>query len=1085
MSKALTVYKASAGSGKTFTLAVEYIKLLVKNPQSYRHILAVTFTNKATEEMKMRILSQLYGISKQLPESNDYMERILESTDLSAEQVSERAGMALHLLLHNYNYFRVETIDTFFQSVLRNLARELDLTANLRVGLNDTQVEEQAVDRLIDRLTHSDVMLQWILKYIMESISEDRSWNIIGQVKQFGRTIFRDYYKEHSLTLNQKLDEEGFLEGYMGQMRQIKKSAAEHMQQYADSFFDTLQSEGLSDSDLPYGKSGVAGFFYKLRNGQLDEGIVGARVADCQGDPSKWYKKSADNRDHIHALADSTLIPLLRQAMEDRPRQYRLFKSADLILRHLNQLRLLGSIERQVRLMNEEANRFLLSDTQQLLHSLIKDSDSPFIFEKIGTQLEHVMIDEFQDTSTVQWQNFKVLLEECMSHADTENLIVGDVKQSIYRWRSGDWRLLNAIDREFPHADQVMDILPLKTNYRSERNIIDFNNAFFTEAARQEYEQQQELYPSGAEQLRHAYADVAQEIPQKRAQNGYVNVQLLPADDYHEQMLATLGDAIAGLLERGVAPRQMAILVRTNRYIPLIADYLAEQMPQVPIVSDEAFRLDASTAVCLIVQTMQLLTHPDDILSKATVAKIYQRSVLGNKAADNELFIVGRPLDDLLPEAFVQHTDDLLQLPLYELAERLYSIFQLERLNEQSAYICAFYDQLNKFTQDESTDITAFIREWEETICAKTIQSTETDGIRILSIHKSKGLEFEHVIIPYCDWRLEHADILWCHPHEAPFDALPIVPVDYSGKQMMGTIFEHDYLDERLQNTVDNLNLLYVAFTRAEKSLFVIGRRDDKSSRSVLVQNVVTQLKLPNATLDGEEDAEAPLTFTYGNLVHSFPQERSVAMQSPAERSVAMPSKTSNVFLAPVTPKQLTLETFEPLTEFRQSNQSREFIEGDDQESSLSYIKMGSVLHEVFSTIRTTADIDRALQQLQHDGVLYDDEVTREKVSALLRKRLESPRVKDWFSDRWQLFNECKIIFFEDGVMKERRPDRVMTDGRETHVVDFKFGNPHEEYHEQVREYMSLLRSMQMPRVRGWLWYIYINKVEEVREDER
>ena len=1085
MSKALTVYKASAGSGKTFTLAVEYIKLLVKNPQSYRHILAVTFTNKATEEMKMRILSQLYGISKQLPESNDYMERILESTDLSAEQVSERAGLALHLLLHNYNYFRVETIDTFFQSVLRNLARELDLTANLRVGLNDTQVEEQAVDRLIDRLTHSDVMLQWILKYIMESISEDRSWNIIGQVKQFGRTIFRDYYKEHSLTLNQKLDEEGFLEGYMGQMRQIKKSAAEHMQQYADSFFDTLQSEGLSDSDLPYGKSGVAGFFYKLRNGQLDEGIVGARVADCQGDPSKWYKKSADNRDHIHALADSTLIPLLRQAMEDRPRQYRLFKSADLILRHLNQLRLLGSIERQVRLMNEEANRFLLSDTQQLLHSLIKDSDSPFIFEKIGTQLEHVMIDEFQDTSTVQWQNFKVLLEECMSHADTENLIVGDVKQSIYRWRSGDWRLLNAIDREFPHADEVMDILPLKTNYRSERNIIDFNNAFFTEAARQEYEQQQELYPSGSEQLRHAYADVAQDIPQKRAQNGYVNVQLLPANDYHEQMLATLGDAIAGLLERGVAPRQMAILVRTNRYIPLIADYLAEQMPQVPIVSDEAFRLDASTAVCLIVQAMQLLTHPDDILSKATVAKIYQRSVLGNKAADNELFIVGRPLDDLLPEAFVQHTDDLLQLPLYELAERLYSIFQLERLNEQSAYICAFYDQLNKFTQDESTDITAFIREWEETICAKTIQSTETDGIRILSIHKSKGLEFEHVIIPYCDWRLEHADILWCHPHEAPFDALPIVPVDYSGKQMMGTIFEHDYLDERLQNTVDNLNLLYVAFTRAEKSLFVIGRRDDKSSRSVLVQNVVTQLKLPNATLDGEEDAEAPLTFTYGNLVHSSPQERSVAMQSPTERSVAMPSKTSNVFLAPVTPKQLTLETFEPLTEFRQSNQSREFIEGDDQESSLSYIKMGSVLHEVFSTIRTTADIDRALQQLQHDGVLYDDEVTREKVSALLRKRLESPRVKDWFSDRWQLFNECKIIFFEDGVMKERRPDRVMTDGRETHVVDFKFGNPHEEYHEQVREYMSLLRSMQMPRVRGWLWYIYINKVEEVREDGR
>ena len=1076
MVKQLTVYKASAGSGKTFTLAVEYIKLLIQNPQNYRSILAVTFTNKATEEMKMRILSQLYGISRQLPDSNDYMERILELTGLPARQVSERAAIALHLLLHNYNYFRVETIDTFFQSVLRNLARELDLTANLRVGLNDTQVEEQAVDRLIDRLTHSDVLLQWILKYIMETISEDRSWNIIGQVKQFGRTIFRDYYKEHSQNLKQKLDEKGFLDAYMGQMRQIRKSAAEHMRQYADSFFDTLQAEGLSDSDLPYGKSGVAGFFYKLRNGQLDEGIVGARVADCQGDPAKWYKKSAANREHIHALADSTLIPLLRQAMEDRPRQYRLFKSADLILRHLNQLRLLGSIEQQVRQMNEEANRFLLSDTQQLLHALIKDSDSPFIFEKIGTQLEHVMIDEFQDTSTVQWKNFKVLLEECMSHVDTENLIVGDVKQSIYRWRSGDWRLLNAIDREFPHADKVMDILPLKTNYRSERNIISFNNAFFTEAALQEYEQQRELFPSGAEQLRHAYADVAQEIPRKRKHNGYVHIQLLPSKEYNVQMLTLLGDIVSRLLEQGMLPRQMAILVRTNRYIPLIADYLAERMPQVHIVSDEAFRLDASTSVCLLIQAMQLLTHPDDNLAKATVAKIYQRSVLGNTAADNELFIAGRPLDDLLPETFVQHTAELLQLPLYELAERLYSIFQLDRLSEQSAYICAFYDQLNKFAQDESTDITAFIREWEETICAKTIQSTETDGIRILSIHKSKGLEFEHVIIPFCDWKLEHADILWCQPQEAPFDALPIVPVDYSGKQMMGTIFEQDYLNEQLQNTVDNLNLLYVAFTRAEKSLFVIGRRDDKSSRSVLIQHVLSQMNLPDATLEGEEDDESPLTFTFG----TFPPSESSNPESESLASKKHSSKNDNVFLAPVTPKQMTLETFESKTEFRQSNQSRDFISGDEQEQSLSYIKIGSVLHEVFSTIRTTADINRALQQLQHDGVLYDDEVTREKVTSMLRKRLESDRVRDWFSDRWQLFNECKILFFENGVMKERRPDRVMTDGQETHVVDFKFGNPCDEHLEQVREYMSLLRSMQMPHVRGWLWYVYINKVVEV-----
>ena len=510
MVKPLTVYKASAGSGKTFTLAVEYIKLLVKNPTSYRNILAVTFTNKATEEMKMRILSQLYGISRGLSDSNSYLQRLREETEMSDEMIRERAGEALHLLLHNYNYFRVETIDSFFQSVLRNLARELDLTANLRVSLNDIQVEEQAVERLIDSLTHSDVMLQWLLNYIMEKINDDHSWNIIGQVKQFGKTIFSDYYKEQSEKLKSTLEQPGFIEGYAKQLQDIRRDAAAHMKALGDRFFDILEGEGISVDELAYGNKGVASFFQKLREGTMDEQSVGKRACECREDASKWYTKKSERPEFIHAVAEESLMPLLAQAMDERPRQWRLYQSADLTLRHLTQLRLLGSIEQKVRTLNNESNRFLLSDTQQLLHALISDSDSPFIFEKIGTQLEHVMIDEFQDTSTIQWKNFKVLLSECMSHQDSESLIVGDVKQSIYRWRSGDWRLLNAIDREFPYADETVEIKPLETNYRSERNIIAFNNAFFTEAARQEYEAQREESPAGAEQLRHAYADVNQ-----------------------------------------------------------------------------------------------------------------------------------------------------------------------------------------------------------------------------------------------------------------------------------------------------------------------------------------------------------------------------------------------------------------------------------------------------------------------------------------------------------------------------------------------------------------------------------------------
>ena len=531
--KPLTVYKASAGSGKTFTLATEYIKLVVENPQSYRNILAVTFTNKATEEMKIRILSQLYGIWKKLPDSAKYMEVICEKTGQTEAFVSERAGIALSNLLHNYNYFRVETIDTFFQSVLRNLARELDLTANLRIGLNDTQVEELAVDQLIQDLHTTDVLLQWLLKYIMENISDDKSWNVIGQIKTFGKTIFRDDYKHVSQILRQKMEEPGFFDQYTTRLKELRQAAEERMKQFAHDFFETISNEGLSIDDFPYGKSGVCSFFLKLQDGLFDESIVGKRVTDCVGDPEKWCKKTHPRKELIYSLADTTLGNILHMAMEERPRQWKLYQSADLTLRHLSQLRLLSSIENKVRELNESANRFLLSDTQQLLHALIDGSDTPFIFEKIGTQLQHVMIDEFQDTSTVQWQNFKVLLSEAMSQEGAENLIVGDVKQSIYRWRSGDWRLLNDIQTQFPSPEAQLDIRTLSTNYRSQRNIIEFNNSFFRTAAELEYLTLQDN--SEASALQRAYADVEQAVPDGLENNGQISIQLLPADEYQEK----------------------------------------------------------------------------------------------------------------------------------------------------------------------------------------------------------------------------------------------------------------------------------------------------------------------------------------------------------------------------------------------------------------------------------------------------------------------------------------------------------------------------------------------------------------------
>ncbi len=1080
MVKPLTVYKASAGSGKTFTLATEYIRLLVENPTSYRNILAVTFTNKATEEMKMRILSQLYGIWKQLPESADYMKVIQEKTGFGEELISERAGIALQNLLHNYNYFRVETIDTFFQSVLRNLARELELTTNLRIGLNDHQIEDIAVDQLIADLNTTDIVLQWIIRYIMESISDDRSWNVISKIKKFGCTIFQDRYKEVSDELSKKMQEPGFFERYTTQLRELREAALEHMKQIGESFFDELEAEQLTIDDLSGKSRGIASFFNKLRRGEFDASIENATVANHLESYEKWCTKTHPKRDYIYTLAQGSLGNILRYAVDERPRQWKLYKSADLTLRHLNQLRLLGSIEQKVRQLNADANRFLLSDTQQLLHALIGESDSPFIFEKIGTQLEHVMIDEFQDTSTVQWQNFCVLLAEAMSHENTSNLIVGDVKQSIYRWRSGDWRLLNDIEQQF--NSQQIETRALDTNYRSQRNIIQFNNVFFRQAATLEYMAQKELNAAEAAQLEKAYADVEQKIPAGKDPLGLVSIRLLPADDYQTATLKQTAETIATLRAQGIPQKEIAILVRVNQYIPTIARYFMEQMPEVTIVSDEAFRLDASNAVCLLVQALRLLTHPDDQLTKAAIVKNWHHDVLGEPAEDNRLLLSTVDLDSGLPEAFRNHREELTAMPLYDLVERLYDIFSLERLSEQSAYVCTFFDQLAAYVSENTADIFAFLNEWDETICKKTIQSDETEGVRILSIHKSKGLEYPYVIIPFCDWQLEkqNDNILWCKPAEEPFSDLPIAPVDYSQRQMMGTIYEHDYLQEHLQNTVDNLNLLYVAFTRACKGLYVLGRRNAKNLRSTLIEQCLPLVakELSDAVIEGMEDDKATLSFTYGTPASPRSDTSRITPHASA--------KTKNPFLKPAEPLPVAFSYHESKVSFRQSNRSQAFIEGDDEEKAQRhrYIQAGSVLHEIFSTIRTVNDIPDALRRLQFEGVLYDEEITAERITSMLKKRLENPRVADWFSPRWTLFNECTILSVENGEVKERRPDRVMTDGQEWIVVDFKFGSPKPEYHDQVREYMNLIQKMESvssDKIHGYLWYVYSNKIEEVK----
>ncbi|WP_455260114.1 UvrD-helicase domain-containing protein [Prevotella jejuni] len=1084
MEQALTVYKASAGSGKTFTLASEYITLVVKNPQDYRSILAVTFTNKATQEMKTRILSQLYGIAHSLPDSEAYYEQVRMKTGFSEQTIRENAAKALSLLTHHYNEFRVQTIDAFFQSVLRNLARELNLTANLRVDLNDEQVEAQAVDELINSLEEGEEVLNWIRDYIDKNIEDDKGWNVISQIKDFGKNIFKDFYKDHKTELDNRFSDESFFNDFITDLRERRTRILNRLNEHAKQMYQKIRDANLDNPNLFNGKTkGILPHIIKLTKGTPSNDPTPQYVQSCIDSADKWpaSKCPAKERAAIIELASASLCSDLKILNDYRIKDWREYQSCNLTLKHLSQLRLLHAISEAVDEINKDTNRFMLSNTQSLLCTLMKDSDTPFVFEKMGAYLKHIMIDEFQDTSTIQWNNFRKLLDNCMAQVDSHNLIVGDVKQSIYRWRQGDWKLLNNIEHEF--TKEQIKIEPLDTNYRSEENIIRFNNTFFKQAVLQTVKELESEGIQGATELVEAYKEIEQK-PRKDNGKGCVRIKLFRYDsknasDYKQKILNELIENIRQLLDQGYKQKDIAILARSKTVIPDIVDSFQNIDTNVSLVSDEAFRLDASLAVNVIIEALRLLTHPHDKLTESKLVKLYQQQVIKTGKDINDLFVGenSTELKSFLPSGYIDKFESLSRLSLIDLVDEIYSLFSLDSLEGQSAYVCTFYDTLNEYLRDHPADIDDFIEEWEDTLSSNTIQSDEVDGIRLITIHKSKGLEYDNVLIPFCDWELEKTNgiTIWCSgdDKEKPYGELPLIPVDYSSK-MLGTVFEDDYKEEHLQNTVDNMNLLYVAFTRAGKNLFITGKKykertSGKSERSHIIQYIIEELakELPGAIIDDAGD-NGPISFELGTL-------------STCEERVEKEKATENPFeLSPKTHK-LKIETFPHPVSFRQSNKSHDFIKGEDIDPSDArrYIKVGNVLHQLFSTILTEADIEPRLKELEQAGIIYNDDITSRELQNKISCALSNEKVKNWFSPRWKLFNECTILDYdkETGDVYEHRPDRVMTDGKEMIVVDFKFGKPRDEYHEQVQRYMRLLMRMGYKQVSGYIWYVLRNEI--------
>lgn len=1112
MEEHLTVYRASAGSGKTFTLAVEYISLLVKDPENYQHILAVTFTNKATQEMKMRILSQLYGIANSLQSSQQYFNKVKEKTNMPDAVIRNNARAALTLLIHRYNNFRILTIDAFFQQVLRNLAHELGQTANLRVDLNNEEITEKAVDQMIESLEKGQPVLQWISTYINNSIEDDNGWNIIGKIKTFGTNIFKDFYKAHEANLKEQLSNADDFKVYETTLRKRRNDIRKTFNGKAKSILNEIKNANL---DIPSNyRSGLYKYLTDSAIAPLTNKPLKAGVLKANESPQNWTSSKCAKADkqQIQTLAAEVLSAQLSELIAYNNDNWNEFQSIQLTLSHLSELRLLHAIADAVDNLTKDTNRFMLSNTQALLKELIADSDTPFIFERIGARLKHVMIDEFQDTSTIQWQNFQVLLANCMAQELSQNLIVGDIKQSVYRWRQGDWGILNNIEKSFAH--QKIRLETLDYNYRSEKRIIDFNNAFWEQCVANTAKEVAQDDAEKAEIVQKAYEDVAQKT-HKTTENGFVKISLYPSKSMKEAVLEELIETIKELFNNGYGGKnqsKIAILVRSKSNIQDIVNALLQSFGnEINIVSDEAFRLDASLSVNIIVSAMHLLTHPDDVLTRGKLVKLYNQEVLKKPLTDTDLLVSINEsnnidtknidkkerrklateqqmakLNSQLPPEYVTNRELLLGLPIVDLVDKLFMLFGLDQLEGQSSYICTLYDTLNDFLKDHTADIDDFINEWENSLSSKTIQSDEIEGIRIMTIHKSKGLEFDNVIIPFCNWEMEKKGTLWCETKNkpAPYNKLPLLPIDFSRDKLIGTVFEDDYKEEHFQNIVDNLNLLYVAFTRASKNLFVFGLRQGKTTldniakgtppgnRSYAIELALRQVseQLQGSSLSFPDDIGSEIHFEYGTLVPETHEK---------EHAVA-----DNPFLIKPDKHIVSIATYPQAATFKQSNKSIEFVKGEDVDPSdrTRYIKIGNVLHQLFSTIYTTADIPTRLNELEQQGIIYNDEITSAQLRTRIEDAITNPQVQEWFSKRWQLYNECTILEYnkDTNEMEEHRPDRVMTDGKEFVVVDFKFGKEREEYKRQVQQYMEILIRMGHKKVSGYLWYVVKNNVVEV-----
>lgn len=1096
----LNIYRASAGSGKTHQLTKEYIKLLF-NPnreRAYRRILAVTFTNKATDEMKSRILKELHALAK--GKESLYREDLMKNFNLNEEGIQSRASKVLIEILHDYSSFSISTIDKFFQQIIRSFAREIGVQGGYNIELDNDNILQQSIDNLFIDLSKPEnkQLLNWLTQFAEERIEQSENWNPRRSIEDLGKEIFKENYQNKAEEMNLKLHNHEFLSGYRNKLNEIQKDFEAKVKTTASESLNILKNYGLTTESFKGGSHSPMKTLDKLMNNKYELSATFLAMID---DITNCYAKST-SKPTITSIENAynngllTNMQLLKNLFDE---DFIYYNSAILILKHINTFGILSDLAMQIKKLTDEQNSMLISDVNMFLNRIIDNSETPFIFEKTGIYTDNFMIDEFQDTSILQWKNFFTLISNSLS-SNNFNLVVGDVKQSIYRWRNSDWKILDEqLTNEF-RPDQFREI-NLDTNRRSNKNIIEFNNEFFRCAAVLLQQQLNEnikplkkTYPQLEalnHRILHAYGHLHQKTNDKPG-SGVVNITFIKKDENEEGWKSESLNRLPALLEdlqtRGYRPGDVAILVKKNVEAQDVIHKLltyknsldAKPEFKYDIMGNEGLLISSAASVRFIVGILKLMINPADMIQQVAVNFEYSRFCLLKTEAEALSLCFAEYNENGINLLFNNYEkeifNNLKQNSLYETVEQIIALFKLGSWPHQAVFVQAFQDVILNFTSAKNGDLYKFIKWWDKNGLNQSISTPENaDAFRIMTIHKSKGLDFKVVIMPFCEWDINiksgfHQNILWCEPNKEPFNELPILPVDYSPK-LANSIFAENYFDELMHQYIDNLNVAYVAFTRAEHELFCMSPLIEGKSESANNINSIAGLMLhcfqhtipKNNEFNVEENLKNQqninLTDYFNAEISTFESGKPTIHEIMNKNNDEMNEKT-NFYPSINVGKRLQIrhKWFENAPENQQIADNR--------------LNFGLIMHDILQKMVYRSDEQIAVNEMIREGRINHNEgilVLRE-----LEKFWAIPETADWFAHDVEVLNETTIITPHGELY---RPDRVVIKNNKATVIDYKFGYFETTQHnEQVKSYMNLISEMDY-EVSGFLCYVTLGKV--------